>query len=106
MTWLLSVKPSTAKGKRYTATFCKCKEKNACEGTNHTTTHFGDPTATTYVDSASAEKKKAYLARHSKSPGQDWSKPTTAGSLSRYLLWGPHKSLRENIKVFKKKFNL
>lgn len=104
--WLLSVKPSTAKGKRYTATFCLCKEKNACKGENHKQTSFGDPTATTYVDSASEEKKKSYLARHSKSPGEDWSKPTTAGSLARYLLWGPTKSLRENIKAFKKKFNL
>ncbi len=104
--WLLSVKPSTAKNKRYTATFCKCKVKNECKGGNHDTTHFGDPNATTYVDGASEEKKKSYLARHSKSPGEDWSKPTTAGSLARYLLWGANRSLRENIKSFKNKFRL
>lgn len=40
--FLLSVKPSTAKGKRYTATFCKCKVKNECKGGNHTATHFGE----------------------------------------------------------------
>ena len=106
MTWLLSVKPAERKDKRYTATFCLCEKKNECNGENHKQTSFGDPTATTYVDSASEEKKKSYLARHSKSPGQDWSKPTTAGSLSRYLLWGASRSLRENIKAFKKKFNL
>jgi hypothetical protein len=104
--WLLSVKPSSRKDKRYTATFCLCEKKNACRGENHKQTSFGDPTATTYTDGATAEKKKAYLARHSKSPGQDWSSPTTAGSLSRYLLWGASRSLRENIKAFKKKFDL
>lgn len=104
--WLMSVKPSTAKGKRYTAVYCKCSKRDECKGTNHMTVQFGQDTATTYIDGASEEKKKSYLARHSKSPGQDWSKPTTAGSLARYLLWGATRSLRENIKSFKKKFNL
>lgn len=103
--WLLSVKPSSRKDKRYTATFCLCEKKNQCEGSNHKQTSFGDPTATTYADGASEEKKKAYLARHSKSPGQDWSDPTSAGSLSRWLLWSK-RSLREAVKEFKKKFKL
>lgn len=103
--WLLSVKPSSRKDKRYTATFCLCKKKNECGGCNHKQTSFGDPTATTYADGASEEKKQAYLARHSKSPGEDWSDPTSAGSLSRWLLWSK-RSLREAVKEFKKKFKL
>lgn len=104
--WLLSIKPAERKDKRYTATFCLCEKKNECKGENHKQTSFGDPTATTYVDSASAEKKKAYIARHSKLKGSDFNKPTTAASLAFHLLWGPYRSLRENIKSFKKKFSL
>ncbi len=104
--FLLSVKPSERKDKRYTAKFCLCKVKNACCGTNHKQTSFGDPTATTYVDGASEQKKAAYIARHSKVKGEDFNAPTTAGALSFHLLWGAHRSLKENIKSFKKKFNL
>jgi len=106
MTWLLSIKPSTAKDKRYTAKFCPCKVKNDCKGASHKTVHFGQDTATTYVDGAPEAKKKSYLARHSKSPGETWSDPMTAGSLARNLLWGASRSLRENIKSFKNKFKL
>lgn len=104
--WLLSILKSKRQDKRYTATFCKCKIKNECRGTNHKTTSFGDPNATTYIDGASEEKKKAYLARHSKVKGEDWSDPTSAGSLSRYILWGDHRSFRKNIDDFKKRFKL
>jgi len=104
--FLLSVKPSTAKDKRYTATFCKCEKKDQCKGSNHKTVHFGQDTATTYVDGAPEAKKKSYLARHSKSPGENWNDATSAGSLARNLLWGASRSLRENIKSFKNKFKL
>tara|TARA_R110000765_G_scaffold4052_2_gene12848 strand:- start:1145 stop:1462 length:318 start_codon:yes stop_codon:yes gene_type:complete len=104
--WLMSVLPSKAKGKRYTATFCKCTKRDECAGSNHTVVQFGQDTAQTYTDGATEEKKKSYLARHSKSPGEDWSKPKTAGSLSRWILWGASRSIKENIKAFKKKFGL
>ena len=104
--FLLSVKPSPREEKRYMATYCLCRIKNSCRGSNHKLVHFGQPGATTYVDGADEAKKKSYLARHSKSPGQDWSKPDTPGSLSRWLLWGSTRSLRENIKKFREKFGL
>jgi hypothetical protein len=106
MVFLMSVKPSTAKDKRYTAVYCLCSKKDQCRGANHKIIHFGQDTATTYVDGATESKKKSYIARHSKSPGQDWSNPMTSGSLAKNLLWGASRSLRENIKSFKKKFNL
>jgi len=103
--WLLGVKKSDRKDKRYKATFCKCKEKNACKGTNHKEVHFGQEGAQTYIDGAPDQKKDAYIARHSKSPGEDWSKPDTPGALSRFLLWSK-RSLREAIDDFKKKFKV
>lgn len=104
--FLLSVKPSEAKNKRYAAKFCMCDKKMACKGSNTKTVNFGQPGATTYVDGASEQKKDSYQARHSKSPGENTNDPVTAGSLSWHLLWGSTRSLRENIKKFKSKFKL
>ena len=73
-------------------------------------THFGQAGANDYLiyskqsKTIADERKKAYLARHEKR--ETWSDPTTAGSLSRYLLWGSSSSLKQNIIDFKNRFNL
>ena len=50
----------------------------------------------TFADGSPEEKKKAYLARHSKM-GEDWTKSglKTSGFLSRWVLW----SDRTNSKI-------
>ena len=45
-----------------------------------------------------------YLKRHKKDLKTN--DPTRAGYLSYYLLWGESKSIRENLKNYKKRFNL
>lgn len=50
------------------------------------------------------KQKRNYLARHRKR--EDWTDPQTPGALSRYILWGPTTSIEENIKRFKRKFNM
>ena len=58
------------------------------------TTKFGlwkppqDWNTTTFYDGATPEKRKAYIARHS-GMSEDWTKDgiTTAGYLSRWVLW-------------------
>jgi hypothetical protein len=50
------------------------------------------------------KQKRNYLARHKKR--EDWNDPKTAGALSRYILWGPTTSIKENIKRFVKKFHM
>ena len=94
---LLKVVPSQVKNKRYTAIFEK--EKGRTKSVS-----FGSATGRTYIDHRDDKVKKAWLARHSKA-GEDWDKPDTAGSLSRYLLWQTP-SFRANIKLFKTRFNL
>tara|TARA_R100000908_G_scaffold48003_1_gene23819 strand:+ start:10953 stop:11243 length:291 start_codon:yes stop_codon:yes gene_type:complete len=68
------------------------------------TTHFGLDTGSTYIDHKDEDKKKAYIARHSKN-NENWNDYQTAGSLSRYILWNKT-SLKDSINDYKKKFNL
>tara|TARA_R110000868_G_scaffold402726_1_gene679357 strand:+ start:778 stop:1083 length:306 start_codon:yes stop_codon:yes gene_type:complete len=74
------------------------------------TTKFGQATANDYLiyskqsKAIADEKRKLYLARHEKN--ENWSDPTSAGALSRYLLWGNSSSLKQNIIDFKKRFKL
>jgi hypothetical protein len=93
---LLSVKKSNAKDKRLTAKF---KIGGRTESVS-----FGLKGGKTYVDGRSWAEKEQYLARHRLN--EKWSDPTTAGSLSRYILWGPHTSLEKNVNSFKKRFKL
>ena len=98
---LIDVKPSTAKGKKYTATFCMCNEPpQKCKGKR---VHFGSSTSQTYLDHGDKQKREAYIARHR--VNENWDNPTTPGSLSFHLLWGKTTSLKENIAYFKKKFD-
>ena len=65
----------------------------------------------TWVDMSDYTKHKdktrraRYLARHS-GMGENWSKPDTAGALSKWILWGPSTSFRKNVQTFKRRFNL
>ena len=101
--WLLSVKPSTKPEKKLVATFCKCEKKNECKGSNHKLVHFGSKGSNTFIDSNDEKKKDAYIARHK--VNEDWTKPTTAGALSRFILWNK-KTLTASIADLKKRFNL
>ena len=70
------------------------------------TTQFGYKGMSDYTKHGDDKRKSSYLARHgAKSSGQKWNDPTTAGSLSRWVLWNK-KSLSESKKSFKNKFNL
>jgi hypothetical protein len=95
---LLSIKPSTNSDKKQMATF-----------SNGRTIHFGakglkDFTIYSKGDKDVAKQKKdAYIARHK--VNENWNEPTTAGALSRWILWNlPTKEA--SIADFKKRFNL
>lgn len=70
------------------------------------TTHFGQAGAKDYTlhDKAVREaRKKSYDARHK--PTEDWSDPTSAGALSKYILWNKT-SKSAAITDYKRRFNL
>lgn len=101
--WLMSIKKSTLPEKKMTATFCKCKVKDQCRGTNHKTVQFGQKGSSTYLDHGDEQLKDAYLARHK--VNEKWDQPTTAGALSRWILWNK-KTLSASIADFKRRFKL
>jgi len=67
------------------------------------TTHFGDASLAHYTSGATKEQRTRYRARHKKD--LQTNDPKRAGFLSYYILWGESKSLRENVKSYKKRFN-
>ncbi len=67
------------------------------------TTHFGLKGGKTFIDEQDDAKRKAYIARHR--PNERWNDPTSAGALSRYILW-ERPTLQSAIGAFKRRFNL
>lgn len=91
------VKKSTKPGKKYVAIFTRDNGRTK-------TTHFGASGMSDYTIHKDKERRARYRSRHKKdlSTG-DYMR---AGFLSYYLLWGESTSFRENLKSYKKRFNL
>ena len=67
------------------------------------TSHFGSAGMSDYTKHKDEERKKLYLARHK--VNEDWNDYTTAGALSRWLLWNK-KTLSASFNDYLKRFNL
>jgi hypothetical protein len=65
---------------------------------------FGAANFSDYTIHHDKERRKRYITRHSRN--EHFNEPMTAGSLSRWILWGESTNLETNIRNFKKKFNL
>ena len=94
---LIKVVPSTVPSKKYMAVFRKDNGKEK-------TTHFGSKGMDDYTITKNKEQRTRYRKRHQKD--LKTKDPTRAGYLSYYILWGDSTSIRENIKNYKKRFNL
>lgn len=79
------------------------------EGKKVKTTHFGQRGASDYTKHGDKERMERYLERHGggfeTSTKEDWKDPTTAGSLSRWILWNKP-SLSASFADYKKRFGL
>ena len=74
------------------------------DGKKIKTTHFGQDGADDYTITNDKEQRTRYRIRHKKDlDTNDYKK---AGYLSYHILWGSSTSLQENIKKYKKRFNL
>ncbi len=90
------IKRSSNTNKKYMAIFFK-------DGKKIKTTHFGAAGMSDYTKHKDKERKQRYLNRHRKR--ENWDDYKSAGSLSRYILWG-EPTLRASINSYKKRFNL
>ncbi len=67
--------------------------------------NFGSKNGMTFVDHGDILKRENYLERHS-ALNEDWEKTSTAGALSKWILWGQSPNINTNIELFKKRFKL
>ena len=93
---------SDAKGKKWTAIFCLCKGKTCCDDSDKKKVHFGAEGYSDYTLGATDEQRKSYRARHASGKTAEAS---SADALSYYILWSGRSRL-QNIKEYKKKFNV
>ena len=92
---LQSIKPSTRAGKKKMAVFINKK-------TGRTkTTHFGARGMSDYTIHKDKERRERYISRHKSR--ENWKDPTSAGALSRWVLWSAP-SLRGGIANYKKQY--
>ena len=94
---LIDIKPSTKPDKKFMATFQSDTGRKK-------TTHFGQKGADDYIITHNKEQRDRYRTRHKKN--ENWNDPSTAGALSRWILWGDSVYMKTNIESYKKQFNL
>ena len=90
---LVSVEASPIKNKKYRATFDNGKH-----------TDFGFKPMDDYTQHHDKDRRRLYLLRHRKD--LKTGDPTRPGFLSMFLLWGESTDLKENIKTYKRLFDL
>lgn len=92
---LIAITESNVSGKKMMAIFYNPITKRT------KTTHFGSIGYEDFTIHKNPERKARYIARHCKN--ENWNDPTSAGALSRYILW-EKPTLKQSISFYKKKF--
>lgn len=92
---LESVTPAGDGVHKYKAVFTNGRTK---------TTKFGAAGMDDYTKTHDTEQRARYIKRHSNN--ENWNDPTSAGALSRYLLWGESTSMVKNLQAYRRRFNL
>ena len=93
---LLRIVPSTNPKKKYDAIFDN-------ESGRTKKVSFGAKGYEDYTMHKDEARKELYLKRHK--AREDWSKPDTAGALSRWILWNLP-SYNASVADYKRRFNL
>lgn len=93
---LISIGPSSKPEKKMSAIFILHDGRKK-------TVHFGQAGADDFTITKDTAQQQRYLDRHDRN--ENWSDPTTAGALSRWVLWNkPSKAA--SIADYKRRFNL
>ena len=93
----VKIKLSKRKGKKRVAIFYY-DDNNKLK-----TTHFGAKGMSDYTIHKDKKRKERYMKRHK--VNENWNDPTTAGSLSRYILWNKP-TLKASIEDYRKRFKI
>ena len=102
---LESIEKSTDGRHKYQAVYCLCPNGGSgCTKPQKKEIRFGAKGYTDYTLGASDGQRANYIARHR--VNEKFEDPLTAGSLSRYILWGESRNIDENIAAFKNKFDV
>lgn len=97
------IKKSTKGDKKLMAIFSSPSQTKGTSARTKTI-HFGSRGMDDYTKTKNKEQRARYLTRHRRR--ENWKVPDTAGSLSRWILWGESTSRKQNITSFKRRFNL
>lgn len=65
--------------------------------------HFGLRGGSTFIDHHDEVKKENYIKRHR--VNEDWSRPDSAGTLSRYVLWNK-RTMKESVEDYKRRYKM
>ena len=102
---LETIEKSTDGKHKYVATFCLCPNgEGGCSKPAKKEIPFGAKGYNDYTLSATDADRLNYIARHK--TNENWKDPLTAGTLSRWILWGESRDIDENIKLFKAHFKV
>lgn len=93
----VAIYKSSVKGKKYTAVFYDDDFEEVKR------TSFGAKGMSDFTIHKDEERKERYLKRHRKN--EDWNDYTSAGSLSRYILWNLT-TLKDSFDDYLKRFDL
>ncbi len=91
---LVKIIKSPKKDKKYRAVFIKNGREKIVD--------FGASGYSDFIQHKDPLRKQRYINRHKSR--ENWEDPTTAGSLSRYILWNKP-SFRQSVNDYKKRFN-
>lgn len=98
MARLLRIVPSANRLKKYDAIFDDGKVVSF-GGRRENGVPYDD-----YLTTGNRMKRESYIARHR--VNEDWTDPYSAGTLSRYILWGDSRALSRNIADYRKRFSV
>jgi hypothetical protein len=96
---LISIVQEPKGGKQFKATFKKPDGRTK-------TTRFGTNSNYLLSKDKTEADRQAYIARHSKVKGADFTDPSSAASLSMHILWSKSRSLATAVRNYKKKYGV
>ena len=80
-----------------------CKGESKCCDKEKKKVHFGDNRYSDFTMHKDTKRRENYRSRHASGKN---AKAYTPNALAYHILWGDSTSLQENIKSFKKKYNV